>query len=86
MFYYIEGKLAHLDYGFAVVDANGVGYKLTITQTTYESMPAHLSVIEFWIQKSCRRQCGSFLISYYTSVSTCAYTRSAAATTSSTSA
>ena len=46
MFYYIEGKLAHLDYGFAVVDANGVGYKLTITQTTYESMPAHLSVTE----------------------------------------
>ena len=46
MFYYIEGKLAHLDYGFAVVDANGVGYKLTITQTTYESMPPHLSVEE----------------------------------------
>lgn len=46
MFYYIEGKLAHLDYGFAVVDAHGVGYKLTITQTTYESMPAHLSVAE----------------------------------------
>ena len=44
MFYYIEGKLAHLDYSFAVVDANGVGYKLTITQTTYESMPPHLSV------------------------------------------
>ena len=46
MFYYIEGKLAHLDYGFAVIDANGVGYKLTITQTTYESMPPHLSVEE----------------------------------------
>ena len=46
MFYYIEGKLAHLDYGFAVIDANGVGYKLTITQTTYEQMPPHLSVAE----------------------------------------
>ena len=46
MFYYIEGKLAHLDYGFAVVDANGVGYKMTITQTTYEAMPAHRSVSE----------------------------------------
>ena len=46
MFYYIEGKLAHLDYGFAVVDANGVGYKLTITQTTYEAIPPHLSVSE----------------------------------------
>ena len=46
MFYYIEGKLAHLDYGFAVIDATGVGYKLTITQTTYETMPPHLSVSE----------------------------------------
>ena len=46
MFYYIEGKLAHLDYGFAVIDANGVGYKLSITQTTYEAMPPHLSVSE----------------------------------------
>ena len=46
MFYYIEGKLAHLDYSFAVVDANGIGYKLTITQTTYEAMPPHLSVSE----------------------------------------
>lgn len=46
MFYYIEGKLAHLDYAFAVIDANGVGYKMTITQTTYEAMPPHLSVTE----------------------------------------
>ena len=46
MCYYIEGKLAHLDYGFAVIDANGVGYKMTITQTTYEEMPPHLSVSE----------------------------------------
>ena len=46
MFYYIEGKLAHLDYGFAVIDANGVGYKMTITQTTYEAMPPHHSVSE----------------------------------------
>lgn len=46
MFYYIEGKLAHLDYTFAVVDANGVGYKMTITQNTYEAMPPHLSVAE----------------------------------------
>ncbi len=46
MFYYIEGKLAHLDYTYAVVDAHGVGYKLTITQSTYEAMPPHLSVSE----------------------------------------
>ena len=38
MFYYIEGKLAHLDYAFAVIDANGVGYKMTVTQNTYEAL------------------------------------------------
>lgn len=46
MFYYIEGKLAFLDYSCAVVDAGGVGYKMTITQTTYEAMPPRLSVSE----------------------------------------
>lgn len=46
MFYYICGKLAALDPGFAVIDAGGVGYKMTITQNTYSSMPPHLSVKE----------------------------------------
>lgn len=44
MFYYISGKLAHLEAGIAVVDAGGVGYKLTISTTTYEAMPANRSV------------------------------------------
>lgn len=48
MFYYISGKLAalerELDRGFAVVDAGGVGYKLTVSGTTYDRMPPHLSV------------------------------------------
>jgi len=35
MFYYIQGKLAYLDTLFAVIDAGGVGYKLSISQTTY---------------------------------------------------
>ena len=39
MFYYIQGDLALLDPAFAVVDAGGVGYKLTITGTTYASLP-----------------------------------------------
>lgn len=39
MFYYISGKLALLDLSYAVVDAGGVGYKLTISQTTYSSLP-----------------------------------------------
>lgn len=46
MFYYIEGKLAYLDPSFAVVDAGGVGYKLSISTTTYEAMPPHLTVSE----------------------------------------
>ena len=44
MFYYISGTLAHAEPGFAVIDAGGVGYKLTISQTTYDSLPARLSV------------------------------------------
>ncbi|MBQ8848826.1 MAG: Holliday junction branch migration protein RuvA [Clostridia bacterium] len=35
MFYYISGKLALLDPSFAVVDAGGVGYRMSISQTTY---------------------------------------------------
>ncbi len=39
MFYYIAGKLAHLSPTVAVIDAGGVGYKLTISQNTFESLP-----------------------------------------------
>ncbi|MBQ7347903.1 MAG: Holliday junction branch migration protein RuvA [Clostridia bacterium] len=46
MFYYISGKLAHLENGIAVVDAGGVGYKLTISGTTYDAMPPNRSVKE----------------------------------------
>ena len=46
MFYYISGKLALLDPAYAVIDAGGVGYKLTITQNTYSAMPPHLTVSE----------------------------------------
>ena len=46
MFYYISGTLAHLENGFAVVDAGGVGYKLTITGTTYDAMPPRHTVSE----------------------------------------
>ncbi len=46
MFYYICGKLAALDPSFAVIDAGGVGYKMTITQNTYGAMPPHLSFKE----------------------------------------
>lgn len=39
MFYYIRGKLALLQPNCAVLDANGVGYKMTISQSTYEAIP-----------------------------------------------
>ena len=47
MFYYISGKLAalerELDRGFAVIDAGGVGYKLTVSGTTIDRLPPFLS-------------------------------------------
>ena len=50
MFYYVNGKLATLardgDRGVAVIDAGGVGYKFTVSGTTYDRMPPHLSVSE----------------------------------------
>lgn len=46
MFYYLSGKLAHLESGIAVIDAGGVGYKLTISGTTYDAMPHNRSVKE----------------------------------------
>ena len=46
MYYYIKGKLAHLDPAYAVVDAGGVGYKLTISASTHSQMPPHRSVSE----------------------------------------
>ena len=46
MIYYISGKLAALEPAFAVIDAGGVGYKMTISQNTYSAMPPHRSVTE----------------------------------------
>lgn len=46
MFYYISGKLTHLTPSFAVIEANGVGYKLSISGTTHSSMPHHLTTDE----------------------------------------
>ena len=39
MFYYIKGTLEVLEPSFAVVDAGGVGYKLTISSTTHTALP-----------------------------------------------
>lgn len=39
MFYYISGKLAYANPTTAVIDAGGVGYKLTISENTYNALP-----------------------------------------------
>ncbi len=39
MFYYIKGALALKDVACAVIDAGGVGYRMTISQTTYNALP-----------------------------------------------
>ena len=39
MFYYISGKLAMANPSVAVIDAGGVGYKMTISENTYNSLP-----------------------------------------------
>ena len=46
MFHYISGRLALLEHGVAVIDAGGVGYKLTISDTTYDAMPHNRSTKE----------------------------------------
>ena len=46
MFYYISGKLAHLEPTVAVIDAGGIGYKLTISGTTHAALPHHLTTQE----------------------------------------
>ena len=39
MFYYIKGALAYSDISTAVIDAAGVGYKMTVSQTTHDALP-----------------------------------------------
>ena len=44
MFYYIEGKLGYLAYGTAVIDAGGVGYKLTVSDNTYSAIQKRIGL------------------------------------------
>lgn len=46
MFYYLSGKLTHLEANLAVIDVGGAGYKLTISGTTYDAMPPNRSASE----------------------------------------
>ena len=44
MFYYLKGTLVLATPNTAVVDVGGVAYKMTISETTYASLPHHRSV------------------------------------------
>ncbi len=46
MFYHIRGKLIAAEPSFAVIEAGGVGYKLTISNNTREALPPFRSVKE----------------------------------------
>lgn len=46
MFYHIRGKLIAAEPSYAVIEAGGVGYKLTISNNTRESLPPFRSVKE----------------------------------------
>ena len=60
MFYYIKGPLTYKDSAYAVIEAGGVGYKMAISQTTFNMLPplgtsdvklfTHLSVREDGIE------------------------------------
>jgi Holliday junction resolvasome RuvABC DNA-binding subunit len=39
MYYYIKGELVAASLGMAVVDAGGVGYKMTISENTFRTLP-----------------------------------------------
>ena len=43
MFYYLNGELAYRDITTCVIDCNGVGYKLTVSTLTSESLASKLS-------------------------------------------
>lgn len=39
MYYYIKGELVTATVNMAVIDAGGVGYKLTVSENTYRALP-----------------------------------------------
>jgi len=38
LYFYIKGVLTHKDEGFVVVENNGIGYKLTVSDTTFSAV------------------------------------------------
>lgn len=42
MFYYLKGELVLVNTNFAVIDCGGVGYKLTVSGTTFSKIAGHI--------------------------------------------
>lgn len=43
MIYHVNGNLEYCEQGFCVVDCSGVGYKLTISDNTYQEIVGHVN-------------------------------------------
>ena len=65
MYYYIKGTLEVNEPAFAVIDACGVGYKMTISQTTHDALPAKGSQVNLLTHLSVRED-GIELFGFYT--------------------
>lgn len=65
MYYYIKGSLEISDPSFAVIDACGVGYKMTISRTTHDALPAKGSQVKLLTHLSVRED-GMELFGFFT--------------------
>ena len=54
MFHYIKGPLAYSDPTCAVIEAGGVGYKMTVSGTTHDSLPALNNTVKLYTHLSVR--------------------------------
>ena len=54
MFYYIKGPLAYSDPTCAVIEAGGVGYKMTVSGTTHDSLPTLNNTVKLYTHLSVR--------------------------------
>ena len=54
MYYYIKGTLEVNEPTFAVIDACGIGYKLTVSQTTHDGLPSRGSQVKLFTHMSVR--------------------------------
>ena len=54
MYYYIKGTLEVNEPTFAVIDACGIGYKMTVSQTTHDGLPSRGSQVKLFTHMSVR--------------------------------